>query len=324
MSVDPLIQAPTNSQSLNPYSYIMNNPMSGIDPTGYCSTDDTLQGCADGLEAGTTQAITNSDGDTVGYVGKDSQGNLHMTSNGSDRGQAAVASTVASVGKQSDINSQKSIAQSASHNRHTRDTVNRIVDGVVDEEFEGEFSASVIAGEGELTASRGARRRTASSNGLQPFINAQYGRLFRQIKEINPNFNVARPQGPLTRQDIQFLESQLAQMRGSTQLQLYWPTNMGFVGGSTNGTLRPGTRIDRYGTENGFFVSPAGTPFGQRALPQGFQNSPYTMYEVLRPIPVRSGFIAPAFGQPGLGTQHILPMRVKTLRELNYIRPINE
>jgi RHS repeat-associated protein len=37
LSVDPVIQFPANSQSLNPYSYIMNNPMSGTDPTGYCS-----------------------------------------------------------------------------------------------------------------------------------------------------------------------------------------------------------------------------------------------------------------------------------------------
>ena len=35
MSVDPVIQSPTNSQSLNPYSYIMNNPLAGTDPTGY-------------------------------------------------------------------------------------------------------------------------------------------------------------------------------------------------------------------------------------------------------------------------------------------------
>lgn len=35
LSVDPVINHPTNSQSLNPYSYIMNNPMAGVDPTGY-------------------------------------------------------------------------------------------------------------------------------------------------------------------------------------------------------------------------------------------------------------------------------------------------
>jgi RHS repeat-associated protein len=37
LSVDPFIQAPLNSQSLNPYSYIMNNPLAGTDPTGYIS-----------------------------------------------------------------------------------------------------------------------------------------------------------------------------------------------------------------------------------------------------------------------------------------------
>ena len=35
LSVDPFIQAPDNSQSMNPYSYIMNNPLSGTDPSGY-------------------------------------------------------------------------------------------------------------------------------------------------------------------------------------------------------------------------------------------------------------------------------------------------
>ncbi len=35
--VDPFIQFPLNSQSLNPYSYILNNPLSGTDPTGYRS-----------------------------------------------------------------------------------------------------------------------------------------------------------------------------------------------------------------------------------------------------------------------------------------------
>jgi hypothetical protein len=37
LSVDPFIQDPGNSQSLNPYSYIMNNPLAGTDPTGYIS-----------------------------------------------------------------------------------------------------------------------------------------------------------------------------------------------------------------------------------------------------------------------------------------------
>jgi hypothetical protein len=39
LSVDPFIQSPTNTQSINPYSYIFNNPLSGTDPTGYVSEE---------------------------------------------------------------------------------------------------------------------------------------------------------------------------------------------------------------------------------------------------------------------------------------------
>jgi len=37
LNVDPIIQNPGNSQSLNPYSYVGNNPLSGTDPTGYAT-----------------------------------------------------------------------------------------------------------------------------------------------------------------------------------------------------------------------------------------------------------------------------------------------
>ena len=39
LSVDPFIQEPTSTQSMNPYTYIFNNPLSGTDPTGYKSED---------------------------------------------------------------------------------------------------------------------------------------------------------------------------------------------------------------------------------------------------------------------------------------------
>jgi hypothetical protein len=38
LSVDPFIQDPGNSQSMNPYSYIMNNPLAGTDPSGYMAS----------------------------------------------------------------------------------------------------------------------------------------------------------------------------------------------------------------------------------------------------------------------------------------------
>ncbi len=46
LSVDPFLQFPENSQSLNPYSYILNNPLSGTDSTGYMI--DCTFACASG------------------------------------------------------------------------------------------------------------------------------------------------------------------------------------------------------------------------------------------------------------------------------------
>lgn len=35
LSVDPFIVDSSNSQAINPYTYILNNPLSGAGPTGY-------------------------------------------------------------------------------------------------------------------------------------------------------------------------------------------------------------------------------------------------------------------------------------------------
>src|SRR5689334_18144094 len=40
MSADPFVQAPLNSQSLNRYSYVFNNPLSFADPSGFQTAAD--------------------------------------------------------------------------------------------------------------------------------------------------------------------------------------------------------------------------------------------------------------------------------------------
>ncbi|MFZ1222493.1 MAG: RHS repeat-associated core domain-containing protein, partial [Dokdonella sp.] len=57
-SVDPVIQFPSNSQSLNPYSYILNNPLSGRDPSGYMSQ----------LDMRTNRIIANANNNCMGGV----------------------------------------------------------------------------------------------------------------------------------------------------------------------------------------------------------------------------------------------------------------
>lgn len=42
LSPDPVVQAPYNTQSYNRYSYVLNNPLSLVDPSGYCYDDTVL------------------------------------------------------------------------------------------------------------------------------------------------------------------------------------------------------------------------------------------------------------------------------------------
>lgn len=101
-----------------------------------------------------------------------------------------------------------------------------------------------------------------------------------------------------------------------------WPGNSGFLTGPSKATLSPGTIIDRYGAGTGTYVAPAGTPFGMRGLPAAYETTqPLNTYRVLQPIEVNAGNAAPAFGQPGLGTQYELPFSVNDLIELKVLAP---
>ena len=75
LSVDPFIQDPGNSQSINGYSYIGNNPLSGTDPTGY--TAEACGGVSTDVAATGTCTQTGSDGKDVSVnyeVNKDGLG----------------------------------------------------------------------------------------------------------------------------------------------------------------------------------------------------------------------------------------------------------
>lgn len=48
LSVDPVFQFPTNAQSLNPYSYVLNNPLSLTDPSGYSTCSPAGSGTNNG------------------------------------------------------------------------------------------------------------------------------------------------------------------------------------------------------------------------------------------------------------------------------------
>ncbi|MDP1540268.1 MAG: glycohydrolase toxin TNT-related protein, partial [Moraxellaceae bacterium] len=86
----------------------------------------------------------------------------------------------------------------------------------------------------------------------------------------------------------------------------YYPEKLGFVGQPKPGTIKEGTILDRYGDNDGSFLSPHGVPINQRALPPADEVRVYRQYEVLKPLPVLEGKIAPAYGSAGGGIQ-LLP-----------------
>lgn len=109
----------------------------------------------------------------------------------------------------------------------------------------------------------------------------------------------------------------LAKWTNKTTGGWIWPRENGFSlnleGRLIKGKmfLEVGTKVDRFGSEYGTYVSAADAPFDQRSLPPNSLNSPpdgvypynYHIYTVAKSPTVEGGPIAPWFGQLGLGAQ---------------------
>ena len=105
-----------------------------------------------------------------------------------------------------------------------------------------------------------------------------------------------------------------------------YPANLGFSGPTSNVTLPLGTRLDRVGGPTGSFLAPAGIGYEGRSSPPGSGASSVHRYEVIGPLPVIQGEIAPAFGQPGGGVQILPDVGVRAnfqwLLDHRYIREV--
>lgn len=94
-----------------------------------------------------------------------------------------------------------------------------------------------------------------------------------------------------------------------------YPPNDGFaeVNGAVDKApelLEEGERLDRFGSEYGGYLAPAGDDYAKRALPPQNLNTrdaafpcDYHLYEVTKEFVVWEGSIAPWFEQPGGGRQ---------------------
>lgn len=99
-----------------------------------------------------------------------------------------------------------------------------------------------------------------------------------------------------------------------------YPPNNGAVQGTENlEYLQPGANIDRYGSLNGTYASPAGTPLELRSLPPS-NSGILRSFEVLQPFPVQSSTIAPWYNQVGGGIQYKLPKNINWLLENGFLK----
>ncbi|WP_240036248.1 RHS repeat-associated core domain-containing protein [Pseudoalteromonas sp. A757] len=110
MSVDPMIQSPGDSQSINPYSYLMNNPLAGTDPTGYCAaaTGTHIKSCGD------MKVEVKVDGKTVGStVVKDVNfRNGAEVSGAMAKGAGQIGQAISDLGSQQNIAKNQAPASS--------------------------------------------------------------------------------------------------------------------------------------------------------------------------------------------------------------------
>ena len=98
-----------------------------------------------------------------------------------------------------------------------------------------------------------------------------------------------------------------------------YPPNDGFNATPRNSTISPGSTIQRSGGPQGRYVAPVDTPVTKLSLPPDKINAPITNYNVLKPIQVQSGTAMPWFGQPGGGTQFLLPDSISNLQKDGYL-----
>lgn len=104
--------------------------------------------------------------------------------------------------------------------------------------------------------------------------------------------------------------------------EINWPRNSGFAGIPKKTTLKRGERIDRYGLDSGTFTSPEGTDYHMRSVAPGTNLRPHSIFQVMVPINVKEGKIAPWFDEPGGGIQYKMPKSIKDLLKDNVLKRV--
>lgn len=104
-----------------------------------------------------------------------------------------------------------------------------------------------------------------------------------------------------------------------------YPTNDGAIGKTWPEILAVGTKITRYGRTTGKYTAPVGTPFVNRAMP--YTETEYSdtehQYIVVKPLPVQTSVIAPAFNKVGGGIQYKTKESIQYYLDEGYLKEVD-
>lgn len=102
-------------------------------------------------------------------------------------------------------------------------------------------------------------------------------------------------------------------------------TNDGAIGKTWSEVLSVGTKITRYGRTTGKYTAPVGTPFVNRAMP--YTEAEYSdtehQYIVVKPLPVQTSVIAPAFNKVGGGIQYKTEESIQYYLDEGYLKEVD-
>lgn len=102
----------------------------------------------------------------------------------------------------------------------------------------------------------------------------------------------------------------------------WWTPKDGFDGDINKVILESGTRIDRFGYDDGYFVAPEGTLYTSRSRLIGTDTKTYTVFEVLKPVEVNAGKTVPWFGEAGGGIQYQFNEQIFKLLDDGILRKV--
>ena len=103
-----------------------------------------------------------------------------------------------------------------------------------------------------------------------------------------------------------------------------WPKNDGFGETPYTVTLNSGTFIDRFGSDYGFYVCPAGIDYTMRSCAPGTEDRAYSVFVLKKPVDVQAGIIASWFDEEGGGYQYFLPSSVMSLINDGSLRRVEQ